>query len=748
MLHSFRQKLSTFRPQNTQKFSTEQSWLFRLCVQCLVSIGILATDLAAGTQNSLWAIPLSFGGATWSYFHRDSRNLLAKFGIAIGMLFVLASFLGQIIGQANDTRILLAELLIQLQVLHTFDLPRRKDLGYSATIGLVLIAVAATISETTEFGGFLFAFLALAIPVLLLDYRSRLNLKPQMFQMGSLKQLGLLLAGISILGLTVFAFMPRLPGYQLRTFPVSAPIDVQGTFDNQKILNPGYVKSGNSSDTTGSEPGEAGATFSDAQAQNKVLDSTFYYGFNQEIDQTLRGSLTPKEIMRVRTQAPGFWRVMAFDQYTGTGWKLSDNEKTQTLKRPNWSYRFAVAQKASRAETKEVVQTFSILADFPNVIPALSDPRHVYFPTQEIAQDTEQGLRSPVSLEEGLTYTVVSDVPYRNRTELKSAPREYPKAITQKYLQLPEAIAPKIKASTEALLAKSEYQPEEPSEIALLLAQMVKQRYAIQPDIPPLEEGADLVDTFLNDYGGGYGDHFSSALTVMLRSIGIPARLVTGFAPGQFNPFTGMYVIKNTDAYALTEVYIPQYGWLTFDPIPGNPLVPISVEDNEQFPLLAKIWHWVAGWFPSPLKNTFSQLWLWVGTAIGGVMGLLSQGWYGLGIGLLGITAIAFVGWGGWQGWKYWRYRRWRSRLEPMEQLYQDLLSWLAQKGYEKPASMTPLEYLQGIERDRPELYSTQLRDIVIAYVNWRYGFEEQNCHHHRQQMNYLQRQRLLSSKE
>jgi len=47
----------------------------------------------------------------------------------------------------------------------------------------------------------------------------------------------------------------------------------------------------------------------------------------------------------------------------------------------------------------------------------------------------------------------------------------------------------------------------------------------------------------------------------MLRSIGIPARLVAGFSPGEFNPFTGLYVVRNTDAYAMTEVYFPKYGW-------------------------------------------------------------------------------------------------------------------------------------------------------------------------------------------
>ncbi|NJN24288.1 MAG: hypothetical protein HC810_07745, partial [Acaryochloridaceae cyanobacterium RL_2_7] len=70
-------------------------------------------------------------------------------------------------------------------------------------------------------------------------------------------------------------------------------------------------------------------------------------------------------------------------------------------------------------------------------------------------------------------------------TALKAAPDDYPEEIVKKYLQLPEAIAPNIRQSTEALLAQSEYQPTEPSEKALLLAQLLKQRYTLQPDIPP-----------------------------------------------------------------------------------------------------------------------------------------------------------------------------------------------------------------------------------------------------------------------
>jgi transglutaminase-like putative cysteine protease len=102
----------------------------------------------------------------------------------------------------------------------------------------------------------------------------------------------------------------------------------------------------------------------------------------------------------------------------------------------------------------------------------------------------------------------------------------------------------------------------------LYIAQYLKQHYSIPTNpltLPFLSENEDLVEAFLFKHKGGYPDHFSTALTVMLRSINIPARLVAGFAPGEFNPFTGLYVVRNTDAYAMTEVYFPNSG--------GSPLI-------------------------------------------------------------------------------------------------------------------------------------------------------------------------------
>nr|WP_051017311.1 transglutaminaseTgpA domain-containing protein [Dactylococcopsis salina] len=154
----------------------EESISLRIFVQILVAVGIIATDLAAQTSFSVWTVPVSFIGAFWSWQRRYKRNIAIKFLIAIGMLIALAAFFRNLLSSLNDTRLVLAELLIQLQVLHSFDLPRRKDLGYSMVIGLILLGVAETLSQTLAFAPLLIIFLLVGLPVLVLDYRSRLGL--------------------------------------------------------------------------------------------------------------------------------------------------------------------------------------------------------------------------------------------------------------------------------------------------------------------------------------------------------------------------------------------------------------------------------------------------------------------------------------------------------------------------------------------------------------------------------------------
>lgn len=729
--------------QSGRPAEIEDSIVLRVLVQVLVTLGISSVAIAAAgvTDTSTWnllAIPLSAVGAFFSWRRRRYRNVAIKFFIAIGMLIALAAFFNRLIEQPGDTRIVLAELLIQLQVLHSFDLPRRKDLGYSMMIGLILLGVAATISQTLAFAPLLLLFLAVAIPVLMLDYQSRLDL--QGFSLGQIKSwssvrrlVGILALTLG-LGLMIFLFLPRLPGYQIQNFPVSSTIDTGEDFSGQTILNPGYVggEEGEESDQ-GFGNGDESANI---QGSSKltgpgVVDTTSYYGFNRIMNQNLRGEMAPQVVMRVRSQAPGFFRVLAFDEYNGQGWEISRNNDVQILSRSSFSYRILLPRVPTLGKDRQVVQTYTMVTGFPNLIPALYQAEELYFPTREVAIDPEGGLRAPVGLAEGLTYTVVSDVPYRDRTALGQASTNYPAEIKRYYLQIPDSIRDRVRARTEELLATSPSPLTSPYEKALFLAQAMKQNYTLQPEIPFFSSEQDLVETFLFDTAGGYPDHFSTALTVMLRSIDIPARVVTGFGPGEFNPFTGFYIIRNTDAYALTEVYFPQYGWFGFDPIPGHEVLPPSIRESETFSAVRQFWNWLAGWLPSPIVGVVDGL---IHLATQGLIqlvqlfnGLLRLGWFGIVVTLAGVTALGFVAWLTWQmlrqGWRRWRLQQ----LPPTERLYQQMLTWYTQQGIPKRPSETPLEFGQRLY-DRVKAQQAQAaNEITHAYVRWRYGGEPQN---------------------
>ena len=684
--------------KNQPRPEPEESIPLRVLVQALVTVGILATDLAAADSAdslkiSIWAVPASLIGGFWSWRQRHKPNIPVQFCIALAMLMALGLFFTRLWGERNDTRLALATLLIHLQVFHSFDLPRRRDLGYSVVIGLILLGVAATLSQTLSFAPLLLAFFVIALPVLMLDYRSRLGLAGQDFRQIGLdltpKRLWRLSALALGLGLAIFLALPRFPGYQLRSFPVSAPIQLQQQFDSSAVVNPGYMQGGKNQEGGGTQglnpttgPGE--------------LNRDFYYGFNSKINQNLRGSLKPRVVMRVRSQAPGFWRVLAFDRYTGQGWEVSRNDKAEKLERPQWSFRFSLPWSVTLSRVRSVIQSYTVVSTLPNLIPTLYEPKELYFPTNQIAIDSEGGLRSPVPLSEGLTYTVISEVPYRNRTLLNQAAAP-PSTIQTSYLQIPEAVAAPIRQQTEAILAQSPKPITTAYETALYLAQHLKQNFQILPELPFFEANEDIAIAFLKVYQGGYPDHFATTLTVMLRSIGIPARLAMGFATGKFNPFTGFYVVQNTDAHAITEVYFHKYGWFSFDPIPGHALFPPSIEESSAFGVLQQFWNWVAGWLPSPLRGWLNQVFGWIGAGISRLLGwllLLSQSWLGLLVGMGLLTGLAFLGWLGWAGFKGWRYRRWLAQMPPMEALYQKMLKEFSNEaGLPKRAAQTPLEY-------------------------------------------------------
>jgi len=718
----------------------EESILLRVLVQLLVFIGIAATDVAASQTFSLWAVPLSAVGAGWGWYARKRRNLPVKFCIAIAMIAMLVVFLSDLVNQVEETRLLLARLLIQLQVLHSFDLPRRKDLGYSSVIGLILLGVAGTIGQTMVFGLWLLLFLAIALPVLVLDYRSRLQLPPRGF---AIKQLGLTPAGllslfvlVLLLGLGIFLALPRFSGYQLRAFPVSLNVTIQREVAPGTILNPG--RPNNNAQGNGATNGTVGNGGNGGDQADEGLLPPLFGEEIQETGQTQEPK--PQLAMRVRSQAPLFWRVLAYDEYTGKGWRFAETAgRVRTLERQPNSYEFYIPPALGSAffsrNNREVIQTYTIVAEnFPNLVPTAAVPYRVFFPSQQLDLDDAGGIRAPGPLPPELTYTVISSVPMRNVALLRQTSRRYSSpAIARKYLQVPDTLRPFLREQSNALFEKA-IDPETGKPIlfdnaydaTVFLTQALKQTYPVRSLTFDAEAGQDLVQEFFRQ-GGGQSSHFVSALVLMLRELGIPARFAVGFAPGQFNPFTGFYEVRNTDSMALAEVFFPGVGWLTFDPSPNRPLYPSAVEDNRTFDALREAWRWLVQWVPESWRVALATLWQQLikalGWAIAGLFQLLfGMGWEGFVGGVAILCGVTVTIWGlsqlGLWGWQQWQW----SRLSPPERWYRALVQDLQEQGRRKTPQQTPGEYVRSAVQDAPSRRREAALGIVGMYEDWRYG--------------------------
>ncbi len=694
------------------KLPPEECVTFRVLVQVMVTIGIVLTDLAGGTTFSLWAIGVSAIGATFSWHRRHERNIAVKFLLAIAMLAALGSFFSSLIASPGDTRLALAALLIELQVVHSFDLPRRKDLGYSMVIALVLIGVAGTLSQTLEFGLGLFAFTLVAIPALMLDYRSRLGLPPLVTTAAAHLLPALVGSTLAVLvgGSIAFVLMPRLSGYQWRAFPVSADLPMPKEFNPERLRNPGYPVRGGTSTAGGS---------AQSATEKPTFDPVQYGGFNSQVDYNLRGKLKPTLMMRVRSQSAAFWRMMAFDEYTGSGWRLTPGRIT-TLNRQSPIPVFYLPHPNTRLTSRELIGTFNILTEMPNLIPAASWGNQLYFPATQIASDRENALRSPSPLSPGLTYTVISNVPIPDVERLRKAKRLYLPAIRNRYLNLPPGLDPAIARLSRNLTREA----GDPYLQALTLAQHLKQTYELSNDVPQFQGRDDVARTLLFKRKGGMPEHFATTLVVMLRSLGVPARLVTGFSSGEYNPFTGYYEVYNTDATAVTEFYLPDYGWFAVDPVPGRPLLPPSLAQSE-YNLPLQVWNQVAGWIPSSWRETIARafaalaaflvvLFAWVATLFG-TLGSLA----GLAV-LATLAAVVGLVWGGGRLWK--RGQDWWAiqQLPLEERLYRQALALLKHSGLERAPTQTPTEFLNAVQAQAPET-GRVFAVITTNYLEWRY---------------------------
>ncbi len=497
-----------------------------------------------------------------SYRRRRERNVLIKVMLAFGALAALAVFFREVLSSLYDTRVPLARLFMWVQVIHAFDLPARKDLSYSLVSGLILIAVGAVLSTSLWYGVFVLAFLLCALGALVQMYLSeaRERAGTTRAELRAARSRGLLLGmvlpgffAVVVVGLACFSLLPQRQAMNLTMMPTSAFQNAGANFTG--VQNPYY----------GPPPG--GNPFA---APPQAISPDSYHGFQPYMDLRSRGRLSEQIVMKVRSEEPVPYRGVVFDEYNGKGWEISTGAAAETLASDSLRFDTYGGRSTGQGPARVVAQVFYVEEDSPNVIFGAYHPETVFFPSGSIKIDPYGALRAPYELPGGSTYSVISRVPNASPDQLRSAGTDYPEGVDQKYTELP----PGGLLRTRELARELTEGAANPYDAVLRMNEYLKRTYPYDLSIPPQREEMDAVEYFLFGQRRGYCEQFASSLAVMARSRGIPARVATGYAPGDYNPFTGLHEVRASDAHAWVEVYFPGYGWSAFDPTPGSDSTP------------------------------------------------------------------------------------------------------------------------------------------------------------------------------
>jgi protein-glutamine gamma-glutamyltransferase len=561
----------------------EDSVELRAWVLAAVLVGEAAvlTSGYFGAATGIFVPLLTVVAFAVSYRRRRERNILLKVMLAFGALAMLAVFFREVLSSLYDTRVPLARLFLWVQVLHSFDLPARKDLAYSLVSGMILVAAGAVLSMNLWYGVFVLAFFFCASGALtqmnLSEARERAGLGATGRSHGL--ALGVVVPAffaVVVVGLLCFTLLPQRQGMNLMMMPTSAFKDVGAGFSGG-VQNPYY------------EPPPGGDPFA---GPPQAISPDSYHGFNPYMDLRSRGRLSDEIVMKVRSEETVPYRGVVFDEYNGKGWEISTGDAAETLtsESPRFDMYTARNTELAGGPSRQVAQVFHIEKDSSNVIFGTYQPETVFFPTSSIKIDPYNSLRAPYVVSAGSTYSVISRVPNASPAQLRSAGTNYPEEIVERYTGIP----PTGLERTRELARELTEGTTNPHDAVMAMNEHLKETYPYDLSIPPQREEMDAVEYFLFEQRRGYCEQFSSSLAVMARSLGIPARVATGYVPGEYNPFTGLYEVRASDAHAWVEVYFPGYGWSTFDPTPSFDSTPwqyreaSNLQGSRVFGFLAK----------------------------------------------------------------------------------------------------------------------------------------------------------------
>jgi len=257
------------------------------------------------------------------------------------------------------------------------------------------------------------------------------------------------------------------------------------------------------------------------------------------------------------------WRGIALDTFDGHHWSKTNRRRMGVQPSLDSQYWLRPIGKSSdHVRYQILLEPLATTTLFgPHQVLAISGR------LQGIEIDGNDSIYMRVQTVRRVQYEVLSEIPSRSPLKAASRPEEkIPPEIAAKYLQLPGDLDPQVPELAREITTKGSSVTEK----AALVEGYLKRNYAYTLNLN-WTPGQQPLSTFLFKAKAGHCEYFASSMAILLRSVGIPTRLVNGFLMGEYNPVGGDYIIRESDAHSWVEVYTPGRGWMEFDPTPPDP---------------------------------------------------------------------------------------------------------------------------------------------------------------------------------
>lgn len=462
-------------------------------------------------------------------------------------------------------------------------------------------------------------------------------------------------------------------------------------------------------------------------------------GFSNQVDLGATGSLqlNSSPVMHIRlydarTPVRLRWRGQALTRFDGRKW--FNPETRGTVLRTDDGRLQLVSDDDRRRQGTRLTYMVSIKALDSDVLFFAGSPEVLNVNALSLIRTPFGGYRLGTGFSYGVKYEAISLMKQTDVPAITVA--VMPPSLRREYVQLPP-IDPRIKELSTGVTSglSSDF------DRAHAIEEYLRTHYAYSLDLPA-DESPDPLARFLFERRKGHCEYFASAMAVMLRDVGIPARLATGFLGGTYNPITEQYIIRASDAHSWVEAFLPDRGWTSFDPTPPDPN-PASVSLWSRLAMYADaadtFWQdWVVSYdlgqqlsLAAQMEQSsrrFSLVWttrlrdsvrrvadtaegfaIHYGAAGLAVCGLgLAAWWLGPGIGRFARERLRLK-----------RVRMGQGRVSDASLMYSRMLGVVRRHGYEKPPWYTPGEFAGSLPDGE---LGTLVRGFTQAYQELRFG--------------------------